>query len=111
MFINWGKTEVVGGVIYASQDIDGYDIYHDIERGFYVRSEGTQWEPIGPLDDFKAAEDIVVKIGITLAQYEEMLWKVLAAQALKVLPPSLDGTSGNLDDALIEAVAGPAGSH
>jgi len=110
MLIKWEKAEVVGGFNYSSEDIDGYEIV-ELAEGFYVKRVFADCDDIGPLDDFKAAEDIVMKIGICLTNYEEGLWKVLAAQAIKINPITHDGTACALDEALIDAVAGPAGSH
>lgn len=86
-----------GGVtVHISEVAEDYIIVEN-ENKFAVRRTVSDCDDIGPFTCFKDAEDIVVKIGICLTQYEEGLWKVLAAQAIKVAPV-FDGTANQVED-------------
>lgn len=93
--IEWVKTEAVGGNIFASESVDGYDIYQaaELENKFFVRRHVADCDDIGPMETFKDAEDMIIKIGICLNQYEEGLWKFMAASTIKQQPMMFDGTS------------------
>lgn len=78
----WRKTNQGEGVIYTSETIDGYEI-EETPEGFLIRRIGIECDPIGPLQTFSQAEDTVLKIQISLAVFEDKLWNVSAALALK----------------------------
>ena len=99
MLIKWTQTETTDGRMHTSENIDGYVIVEGAgKEGYFVRRTVAECDDIGPLPSFKDAEDVVMKIGISLIGYEELLWKVMAAQAMKVTAPLLDGTASLVED-------------
>lgn len=84
MLIDWKQIKRGEGFAFTSPDIEGYEIVtRDLHSGYFVRRLVAECDDIGPLDEFQQAEDIVMKINICLTHYEEGLWKVMAAQAIK----------------------------
>lgn len=82
----WSKTEQEGVAVFTSDVVDGYEILEvDDSRGmvYFVRCTSMDCENIGPLDTFKQAEDIILKINIALVAFEEQNWLVHAALGLK----------------------------
>lgn len=102
MLINWTKTEAEGGVLHSSQDVEGYEIFEPLgNEGYYVRRTVAECDDIGPTETFKDAEDIILKIGIALINFEEKLWCVCAAQAMQAMqadPVLGDGTASLVED-------------
>jgi hypothetical protein len=98
--IEWVKTEAVGGNVFTSEAMEDYDIFQatELQDKFFVRRHVAECDDIGPLDTFKDAEDVIIKIGICLTQYEEGLWRVIAAQAIKMQPAFYDGTANVLEE-------------
>ena len=99
MLFDWVETECIGGSLLASDLAPEYEIAKT-DGKFFVRRLVAECDDIGPLEDFKQAEDLVFKIMISLSGYEEMLWKVIAAQTMKGLNtqielPLLDGTASH----------------
>jgi hypothetical protein len=79
----WEKNEAAEtGMVYTSDLAEGYKI-HERFGDFYVHRVAANCDDIGPLPTFKHAEDIIMKIQITLLQLEDKLWEVSAAMALK----------------------------
>jgi hypothetical protein len=63
-----------------------------------VRRDYADCDDIGPLDDFKQAEDIILRLCIALTEFEEKLWRVSAALVIKGYTILDDGTANQLDD-------------
>lgn len=118
--IKWSKQETPEGFVYSTEDVDGYVIlqyagdegpcvdaetfgirpYAKQADTFFVGCIGADREYIGPLDTFKAAEDVIIKIGICLVQYEEQLWCVMAARAGTPSPQIYDGTACTIEETM-----------
>lgn len=99
MLINWTKTETEGGLLHSSQEVEGYEIFEPLgNEGYFVRRTVAECDDIGPTETFKDAEDIILKIGIALIQFEEKLWRVSAALALKAAPVLGDGTACQVEE-------------
>lgn len=78
----WVATSVGEGVVFASEVVEEYEIVQKPEGEFFVRRLIADCDDIGPLDTFQAAENIVLKIGMMMVQFEEQMWRVIAAQNL-----------------------------
>lgn len=79
--IDWTKTEIPGGTIFASELVEDYEI-RQTENKFYVIRHVEECQDIGPLPNFALAEGIVVQMASMLTEFEEHAWRILAAQAL-----------------------------
>lgn len=82
----WSKTEQEGVAVFTSDIVDGYEILEingPQGTAYFVRCTSIDCEDIGPLCEFKQAEDIILKINIALVAFEEQNWLLHAALALK----------------------------
>jgi hypothetical protein len=84
--LEWTATPIVGGIIYSNEVAPEYEIKASIAGKFFVSRVVADCDDIGPLDTFKEAEDIILKIGVMLVQFEDQAWRICAAQAIKILP-------------------------
>lgn len=94
--MQWSSESTPDGAIFSAGMVDGYNIIQR-DGGFFVHRTEDDCDDIGPLEDFKRAEDIIMKIGIALVEFEDKLWRVSAAMAIKVSPID-DGTANQLED-------------
>jgi len=95
--MKWELKETPEGNVFTSELVDGYEI---VQHGgkFFVHCTLRECDDIGPLEDFKQAEDIVMKIIIALVEFEEKLWRVSAAMAMPDMSKAVDGTANQLED-------------
>ena len=110
MLITWTSNAGVHGAVHTATQIAGYEVH---ERGgkFFAHVDAN-WEDIGPLDTFSDAETIILTLVVAVGEYEEMLWRVLAAQAIKGRQGMDDGTACQEEDAALLAIpAEPKGGH
>jgi hypothetical protein len=92
--IDWVKTEVPGGAMFASEVVEDYEI-RQTENKFYVVRHVCECQDIGPLPNFNDAEDMIIKLASMLAEFEEHAWRILAVTALsKAGLITLQATSG-----------------
>ena len=80
--IDWVKTEVPGGAIFANEIVEDYEI-RQTENKFYVIRLVDECQDIGPLKNFDDAEDVIIRMASMLAEFEEQAWRILAAMALQ----------------------------
>jgi len=94
--MEWEVLETPERNVFTSEASD-YAI-HQHGGKFYVHCDFADRDDIGPLDDFKQAEDIVMKINLAMVAFEEKVWRVSAALELKVLPAMDDGTANQIEE-------------
>ena len=102
--IDWTKTEIPGGAMFASGIVEDYEI-RQTENKFYVVRHVDECQDIGPLPNFDDAEDVIIKMASMLAEFEENAWRILAGQALhKAGLIQLQAASGasEIEDVVIE---------
>jgi len=80
--IEWTETEVINGFIYSNELAPEYEIKRSAGEKFFVCRVVAECDDIGPLDSFLEAENIVLKIGAMLVEFEEQAWRILAAQGI-----------------------------
>jgi hypothetical protein len=80
--IEWVKTEVPGGAMFASEIVEDYEI-RQTENKFYVTRHVEECQDIGPLKNFEDAEDVIIQMASMLTEFEEQAWRILAATALQ----------------------------
>lgn len=98
--MKWDLNETPEGNVFTSEMIDGY-LITQYQGGFYVRrnvDETVLCDDIGPLENFSTAEDILIKMQLALADFEEHLWRVSAALAIKDRSLLFDGTANMLEE-------------
>lgn len=95
--LKWNLEETPEGNIFTSDLVDGYEITQGGGK-FFIHRTVSECDDIGPLDDFKRAEETVMKIIIALVEFEEKLWRVSAAMAIEVTTMLTDGSANQLPD-------------
>ena len=80
--IEWVKTEVPGGAMFASEIVEDYEI-RQTENKFYVTRHVEECQDIGPLKNFEDAEDVIIHMASMLTEFEEQAWRIVAATALQ----------------------------
>jgi len=98
--MKWDLRETPEGNVFTSEMVDGY-LITQYQGRFYVRrnvDDAVLCDDIGPLEGFEEAENILIRIQIALADFEEQLWRVSAALHIKNNPGMLDGTASLIDD-------------
>lgn len=93
--IEWRLKETPGGNIFTSDMVDGY-IIHQYSGKFFIHRNDRDCDDIGPLEDFRTAEDVILKIAIALTEFEDKLWCASAAMAMPDI--LVDGTANQLPD-------------
>ena len=81
--MDWKKAAIIGGTLYSSEIAEEYEIFEDSVHNFFVRRLVSECDDIGPLSAFDKAENVVLTIGSLMVQYEESLWKVVAARTMQ----------------------------
>ncbi|MHB0965318.1 MAG: hypothetical protein ACYC36_02580 [Bellilinea sp.] len=79
MLADWTKNNEGEYTNYTLDDIPGCTIRQNAEDQFFAHLDAVP-EAIGPLPDFKSAEDIILQIGVCLVEYEKQLWNFYAAK-------------------------------
>lgn len=80
--IEWVKTEVPGGAMFACDIVEDYEI-RQTENKFYVTRHVEECQDIGPLKNFEDAEAVIIQMASMLTEFEEQAWRILAATALQ----------------------------
>ena len=81
--MDWKKAVIIGGTLYSSEIAEEYEIFEDSAHNFFVRRLVSECDDIGPLSNFDKAENVVLTIGSLMVQYEESLWRVVAAHTMQ----------------------------
>ena len=81
--VKWVATELPGCIMYANEVLPEYEIKLANNGKYYVVRVVAECDDIGPLNDFAAAEDVVIHLGALLIEFEEQAWRQVAARALQ----------------------------
>lgn len=118
--LSWIATETPEGILYSNEVAEEYEIVQkptgpqEVTDSYFIRRVVAECDDIGPFDTFSEAEDLILKIGAMLVEFEEQAWRIVAAQTLKSLPPGevhyfAEAVGGGEDDSEVRPDWGAIG--